>query len=37
MKKPYEKPRIIHTEQITARAVACAAGDDSCGAGPIFS
>ena len=30
MKKQYEKPAIVQTEQITVRAVACARADDSC-------
>ena len=38
MKKTYERPAIIHTEKLEARAVACAKSDDtSCGAGPIQS
>jgi hypothetical protein len=37
MKKPYEKPAIIHTEKIEARAVTCTKADASCGAGPITS
>jgi hypothetical protein len=30
MKKKYEAPRILTTETLTARAVACASGDDTC-------
>ncbi len=30
MKKPYEPPRILTTEKLVGRAVACASGDDSC-------
>lgn len=38
MKKTYERPAIIHTEKLEARAVACAkATDAACGAGPIQS
>lgn len=38
MKKSYESPAVIHTEQLEARAVVCAKADDStCGAGPIQS
>ncbi len=37
MKKTYEKPTIVHTEKLEARAVACTKADDSCGAGPIQS
>lgn len=40
MKKTYERPAIIHTEKLEARAVACMKGDDSCqngGMGPIQS
>jgi len=37
MKKTYEKPTIVHTEKLEARAVACTKSDDSCGAGPIQS
>jgi hypothetical protein len=38
MKKPYEKPAVIHTEKIEARAVTCTKADPaSCGAGPITS
>jgi len=38
MKKPYEKPAIIHTEKIEARAVACSKSDDACASrGPVTS
>ncbi len=38
MKKTYEKPSIVHTEKLEARAVACAkANDEVCGGGPISS
>jgi hypothetical protein len=37
MKKTYEKPTIVHTEKLEARAVACTKANDSCGAGPIQS
>jgi len=37
MKKPYEKPAIVHTEKIEARAASCTKSDGSCGAGPIQS
>ena len=38
MKKTYERPAIVHTEKLEARAVACAKADDTaCGAGPIQS
>jgi hypothetical protein len=38
MKKTYEKPAIIHTEKIEARAVACSKTDDACAArGPVQS
>ena len=30
MKKVYEKPAIIHTEKIEARAVSCTKADDVC-------
>ncbi len=33
MKKTYERPAIIHTEKLEARAVSCNKGDDSCSAG----
>ena len=38
MKKTYEKPAVVHTEKIEARAVACAkANSTACEAGPITS
>ncbi len=38
MKKTYERPAIIHTEKLEARAVSCMKADDSCAAtGPIQS
>ena len=38
MKKAYERPAIVHTEKLEARAVTCARQDDTtCGAGPIQS
>lgn len=39
MKKSYEKPAIIHSEKIEARAVTCSKGDATCQAqsGPISS
>jgi len=38
MKKSYERPEIVHTEKLEARAVVCAKSDsDACGAGPIQS
>ena len=38
MKKSYERPAILHTEKLEARAVACSkASDSACGAGPIQS
>lgn len=38
MKKNYEKPAIIHTETIEARAIRCAKLDDSaCPGGPVTS
>ncbi len=37
-KKPYEKPAVVHSEKITARAVACDKADDaSCSGGVISS
>jgi hypothetical protein len=36
MKKPYETPRILHSEKMEGRAVACAAADEnSCPGGPL--
>jgi hypothetical protein len=37
MKKTYERPAIVHTEKLEARAVSCTKADASCGAGPIQS
>ena len=39
MKKTYERPAIIHTEKLEARAISCAKADDAqCnGVGPIQS
>ena len=38
MKKSYEKPAIIHSEKIEARAVACSKSDDACSSrGPVQS
>jgi hypothetical protein len=37
MKKTYERPAIVHTEKLEARAVVCTKSDNSCGAGPIQS
>jgi hypothetical protein len=38
VKQPYEKPEIVHTEVIKARAVACARGTNvDCPGGPITS
>ena len=39
MKKPYEKPAIIHTEKIEARAVTCSKSNDACATagGPLSS
>jgi hypothetical protein len=37
-KKTYERPAIIHTEKLEARATMCAKAESStCGAGPIQS
>jgi hypothetical protein len=37
-RKEYFPPRIVHTEKIETRAVACSLADDAtCGAGPIQS
>jgi hypothetical protein len=30
MKRTYEKPMIVHTEKLEARAVACSKASDSC-------
>ena len=38
MKKIYERPTILHTEKLEARAIACAKANDTvCGVGPIQS
>jgi len=39
MKKIYERPAILHTEKLEARAVACTKADDVCAqnGGPIQS
>jgi hypothetical protein len=38
MKKTYERPAIVHTEKLEARAVACNKATDSCAStGPIQS
>jgi hypothetical protein len=38
MKKTYERPAIIHTEKLEARAVTCGKSDEAtCGAGVIQS
>jgi len=38
MKKSYEKPAIVHTEKLEARAISCAKSDSTnCSAGPIQS
>jgi len=38
MKKNYERPEVLHTEKLEARAVSCSKADDAqCGAGPIQS
>ena len=38
MKKSYERPAILHTEKLEARAVACSKADDTaCSAGPVQS
>ncbi len=38
MKKAYEKPAIVHTEKIEARAVTCSKSNDACAnQGPITS
>ncbi len=38
MKKEYERPAIIHTEKLEARATACLKADDiACAGGPISS
>ena len=38
MKKIYERPAIVHTEKLEARAVNCAKENDAtCGQGPVQS
>lgn len=38
MKKTYERPVIVHTEKLEARAVACSKSTDTaCAGGPIQS
>ena len=38
MKKVYEKPMVVHTEKIEARAVSCLKADETtCAAGPLQS
>jgi hypothetical protein len=38
MKKTYERPAIVHTEKLEARAVVCSKSTDAlCGNGPIQS
>ena len=37
MKKNYERPAIIHTEKLEARANQCMKADSSCAPGPIQS
>jgi hypothetical protein len=38
MKKTYERPMIVHTEKLEARAVSCTKSDDAtCGGGPVQS
>jgi hypothetical protein len=32
MKKQYERPAIVHTEKLEARAITCSKADDSCSA-----
>ena len=37
-RKQYEKPAIVHTEKLEARAINCNKADDAtCGAGPVQS
>lgn len=31
MKKTYERPAVIHTEKLEARAITCNKADDACG------
>ncbi len=38
MKKIYERPAVVHTEKLEARAVSCAKENDAnCGSGPVQS
>ena len=37
MKKPYETPKVLHTEKLEARAVVCTKADQSCEGGTIQS
>ena len=38
MKKSYERPAVLHTEKLEARAVVCSKADSAaCAAGPIQS
>jgi hypothetical protein len=38
MKKTYERPAIVHTEKLEARAVVCMKDNDTtCGSGPVQS
>lgn len=38
MKKTYERPAIVHTEKLEARAVTCTKADSNvCAAGPVQS
>jgi len=37
VKKNYEKPAIVHTEEIEARAVQCSKADTAACSGPITS
>ena len=36
-KKTYERPAIVHTEKLEARATTCNKADNSCAPGPIQS
>ena len=36
-KKTYERPAVVHTEKLEARAVVCDKADDSCGGGTLQS
>jgi hypothetical protein len=37
MKKPYQKPAIIHSVKVEGRAVQCAKSSEPCLPGPITS